>query len=81
VSGMVYGAIAVVLGVKFIEKAWQLKQDPFNQELARSLFKFSIFYLMLLCTGMVLDSLAVTHQLIATVGDNLKTLINLISFG
>ncbi|YAI82676.1 MAG: heme o synthase [cyanobacterium endosymbiont of Rhopalodia sterrenbergii] len=81
VSGIIYGTIAVILGVKFIEKAWQLKQDPFSQELARSLFKFSIFYLMLLCTGMVLDSLAVTHQLVATVGDNLKTLINLISFG
>jgi heme o synthase len=81
VSGIIYGTVAVVLGVKFIERAWRLKQDPFNQELARSLFKFSIFYLMILCTGMVLDSLTVTHQLIATVGDNLKTLINLISFG
>ena len=80
VSGIIYGVIAVVLGVKFLEKAWQLKQDPLNQELARSLFKFSIFYLMLLCTGMVVDSLAVTHQLIATVEDNLSTLISLISF-
>ncbi len=81
VSGVLYGVIAVVLGVKFLQKAWQLKQAPFNQELARSLFKFSILYLMLLCTGMVVDSLPVTHQLMATVGDNLTTLVSLIPFG
>ncbi len=60
-----YGAIAMVLGVKFLVKAWQLKQAPGDRDLARGLFKFSIFYLMLLCLAMVIDSLPLTHQLLA----------------
>jgi protoheme IX farnesyltransferase len=59
-----YGAIAILLGGKFLVKAWQLKQSPFDKDLARSLFKFSIFYLMLLCLTMVIDSLPVTQHLI-----------------
>lgn len=65
--GIVYGLIASSLGVLFLYKAWQLKQNPFDKEKARSLFKFSILYMMLLCTGMVIDSLPITHQIIATV--------------
>jgi len=30
---------------------------PSNRELARSLFKFSILYFMVLCAGMVVDVL------------------------
>ncbi len=78
VSGLVYGGIAIILGVMFMQKAWQLKQAPLDQDLARSLFKFSIFYLMLLCTGMVVDSLPMTHQVIAAVGDNFNLLVSLI---
>jgi protoheme IX farnesyltransferase len=78
VSGVIYGIIAVILGVMFLQKAWQLKQAPLDQDLARSLFKFSILYLMLLCTGMVVDSLPMSHQLIAALGDNLTTLVSLI---
>lgn len=65
--GIVYGAIALLLGVLFLRKAWQLKQVPTNKQLARSLFKYSILYMMLLCTGMVLDSLPITHQAIAVI--------------
>lgn len=63
-----YGAIAILLGAQFLRKAWQLKQAPLDKDLARSLFKFSILYLMLLCLTMVVDSLPVTQQLIGQVG-------------
>ncbi len=62
-SGWLYGAIAVLLGAMFIKKTWLLKQNPLDKDMARSLFKFSILYLMLLCTAMVVDSLPLTHQL------------------
>lgn len=67
VSGAIYGAIALFLGAIFLQKAWQLKQQPQDKQLAKSMFKYSIFYMMLLCTGMVVDSLPMTHQLTATV--------------
>ncbi|BAU65932.1 cytochrome c oxidase folding protein [Stanieria sp. NIES-3757] len=63
--GIVYGAIALTLNVIFLRKAWQLKQAPQDKQLARSLFKYSILYMMLLCTGMVIDSLSFTHHLVA----------------
>lgn len=77
-AGIVYAAIALMLGAIFIHKAWQLLQDPAQKPLARSLFKYSILYMMLLCAGVVVDSLPVTHYLTATVTDNLHTLISTI---
>lgn len=47
VAGMLYGVIALLLGVLLIQKAWVLMQAPSDREWARSLFKFSILYLML----------------------------------
>ncbi|MGK7883129.1 MAG: heme o synthase [Crocosphaera sp.] len=61
-SGWLYGAIAVLLGAIFIKKTWLLKQNPFDKDMAKSLFKFSILYLMLLCTAMVVDSLPLTRE-------------------
>jgi len=55
--GSVYVAIALLLGAILIQKAWLLMQAPEEQDLARSLFKFSILYLMLLCAGMLVDTL------------------------
>lgn len=55
-SGLIYIAIATVLGAIFLRKAWQLKQAPGDKFLARSLFKYSILYMMLLCSALVLDS-------------------------
>ena len=69
--GIVYVLMATGLGGIFIRKAWQLKQTPADKQLARSLFKYSILYMMLLCTGMVVDSLPVTHQLTAALAENL----------
>ena len=65
VSGAVYAGIALLLGGRLIQKAWSLLQNPSDQGLARSLFLFSILYMMLLCAGMVIDSLPITHELIA----------------
>jgi protoheme IX farnesyltransferase len=62
-SGWLYGGMAIVLGIPFIRKAWQLQQAPTDKDLARSLFKFSILYMMLLCTGMVVDSLPALRQM------------------
>jgi protoheme IX farnesyltransferase len=78
VSGWVYSLFAVILGGLFIAKTWQLKQSPHDQVLARSLFKFSILYMMLLCTGMVVDSLPVTQQAIAFFSHQFNIFANLI---
>lgn len=78
VSGVVYGVIASILGVIFIKKAWQLLQAPEDKQLARSLFKYSILYMMLLCTGIVVDTLPVTHQFTTLVAEHLQAAIGLI---
>lgn len=77
-SGMVYGAIALWLGSIFLKKAWQLLRSPTDKQLARSLFKYSILYMMLLCTGIVVDSLPITHQLTTALADNWQTLASAI---
>jgi protoheme IX farnesyltransferase len=63
-SGIFYAVVASILGYQFIDKAWQLKQEPMDKEKARSLFKFSIFYMMLLCLAMIVDSLPIIRNLI-----------------
>ena len=60
-SGLLYLAIALYLGYYLLYKSWQLKQNPTDNKLARGLFKYSIFYMMLLCGAMVLDSLPILH--------------------
>ena len=60
-SGLLYLAIAIYLGYYLLRKSWQLKQNPTDNKLARGLFKYSILYMMLLCAGMVIDSLPILH--------------------
>lgn len=60
--GLIYGAIATYLGYKFIRKAWDLKQDATNNKLAKEMFKYSIFYMMLLCVAMIIDTLPLTNR-------------------
>ena len=60
--GMIYGAIALFLGAIFIRKAWQLLQNPQERSLAKGMFLYSISYMMLLCLGMVIDSLPITDR-------------------
>lgn len=64
-SGILYAAIAVILGGLFIHKSWRLLQNPEDRTVARELFLYSISYMMLLCLGMVVDSLPITHHLIS----------------
>ncbi|MBD2022442.1 protoheme IX farnesyltransferase [Leptolyngbya sp. FACHB-36] len=80
VMGIVYAAIALLLGAVFVQKAWQLVQAPSDLQVARSVFKFSILYLMLLCTGMALDSLPVMHQLTHGLTQNVETFLSAAPF-
>jgi protoheme IX farnesyltransferase len=73
--GAVYATIALLLGGIFAVKAWALLQAPSDQQLARSLFKYSILYMMLLCAGMAIDTLPATHQLTAAVAENVHLLL------
>ena len=61
-TGWVYCAIAVYLGWLFLKKAWNLLQTPSDRDQARSLFKYSILYMMALSAGMVIDSLPITRS-------------------
>jgi protoheme IX farnesyltransferase len=74
VMGAVYCGIALLLGSVFVQKAWQLMQAPSDLQVARSVFKYSILYLMLLCAGMGLDSLPFTHEFVSVVAGNLRTI-------
>ena len=70
-TGAVYALIALLLGGLFIKKAWALLQHPEDRDLARSLFKFSILYMMLLSAGMVVDSWPITRTLVASLTTSL----------
>jgi heme o synthase len=74
VMGGIYAAFAVYLGAVFIYKAWQLDKTPSDRTVARSVFKYSILYLMMLCIGMAIDSLPITHTAIAYIAQNLQNL-------
>lgn len=63
VNSVIYAGIALLLGAILLQKAWVLMQNSSDRQLARSLFKFSILYLMLLYAALVVDTLPVTHQL------------------
>ncbi|NES94547.1 MAG: protoheme IX farnesyltransferase [Desertifilum sp. SIO1I2] len=75
-AGIVYGLIAVILGIVFLQKAWLLLQNPTDKQLAKSLFKYSILYLMLLCTGMVIDSLPMTHEVVSACSDRFEMIVS-----
>ena len=73
--GWVYAICAFVLGEVFIRKNWYLLREPENRELARSLFKYSLYYLMVLCFAMGVDSLPLTHTLVSQVSTAVATLL------
>jgi heme o synthase len=75
INGLLYGAVALDLGGKLLLKAEKLRQDPSDRQLARSLFKFSILYLMLLCAAMVIDVLPVTQSFLQPVTAQLTELV------
>jgi protoheme IX farnesyltransferase len=70
--GLVYFLLATILGIIFVQKAWRLLFKPKDKQLARSLFKYSILYMMLLCTSMVIDSLPLSNQLTIAIADNIS---------
>ena len=74
-TGVVYISIAIYLGSLFIKKAWALLQAPSDRDLARSLFKFSILYMMALSAGMVLDSLPITHSTLSAITDGVYNVV------
>ena len=53
-SGSIYLAAAIVLGVRFIHYAWLLWRD-YSDALARRTFRFSIWHLTLLFAARLLD--------------------------
>jgi protoheme IX farnesyltransferase len=78
VAGAIYALFALILGGVFLSKSWQLWQEPQDKQVARSLFKYSILYMMLLCTGIVLDSLPIAHNSLASLS---SIVVKLHSFG
>ena len=74
--GIIYSAIALFLGAIFIRKAWQLLQNPQERSLAKGMFLYSISYMMLLCLGMVIDSLPITHRVVSFFGDKVNFLLS-----
>lgn len=58
----VYGVVAIATGSIFLKKAYALRQCPSDRDLARDTFKYSIFYMMLLSAGMVIDSLPIARR-------------------
>lgn len=75
-TGALYAVLALYLGTIFMRKAWRLLQAPSDRDLARSLFKFSILYMMALSATMVVDSLPVTHLAIAHLVEGTTNLVN-----
>ncbi|RUR73908.1 heme o synthase [Chlorogloeopsis fritschii PCC 9212] len=67
VMGAIYGSTTFILGAIFIKKAWALLHNSEDKQLARSLFLYSILYMMLLCAAMVIDSFPITHKLIEVI--------------
>lgn len=53
-SGWLYLACAIVLGLRFVQLSWQLYQS-YSDEKARQLFKYSILYLALLFASLLVD--------------------------
>ena len=74
--GIIYATIALCLGAIFIRKAWQLLQNPQERSLAKGMFLYSISYMMLLCLGMVIDSLPITHRIVSFFGDKFNFLVS-----
>jgi heme o synthase len=64
-SGIIYAISAIGLGGIFVYEAWKLLQAPTEKSIAKSMFKYSILYMMLLCTAVVVDSLPQTQAAIA----------------
>ncbi|GJD15371.1 protoheme IX farnesyltransferase [Rivularia sp. IAM M-261] len=63
-TGAFYMCAAFILGAIFLQKAWAVLENPNNQTTAHNLFTYSIYYMILLCLSMVVDSLPITNQIL-----------------
>ena len=63
-TGTFYICIAFILGAIFLQKAWSVLENPNNPKTAHNLFTYSIYYMIILCLSMVVDSLPITHQIL-----------------
>ncbi|MBN1479909.1 protoheme IX farnesyltransferase [candidate division KSB1 bacterium] len=54
-SGLLYLIIAIVFGIAFIIKTWTARRLAYAKNI-RSVFQYSIFYLFVLLTGLIIDS-------------------------
>jgi len=73
--GAVYAVGAAALGYLFLKKAWQLKGDYNNKDLARATFKYSILYMMMLSFLMVLDSLPIVRMGISFMASSIQSVL------
>jgi heme o synthase len=74
--GWLYGLSAVALGSVFLRYAWQLRNRCDDADLARSTFKFSIFYMMLLSVAMVIDSLPVVRLGTSAIASGVQSVLH-----
>jgi len=79
VLGAVYVMVALMLGALFLVKAWALLEKPADIGVARSLFKYSIMYMMLLCVGMAVDTLPLSQSVNQAIASNLDTVLTPVS--
>lgn len=77
-TGWVYGTIALYLGWIFLKKAWVLLQAPSDRDQAKSLFKYSILYMMALSAGMVIDSLPITRSAMTVLGHHVYEFVTVL---
>ncbi|MEO1131940.1 MAG: heme o synthase [Cyanobacteria bacterium J06639_1] len=73
--GVLYGTTALLLGATFLRKAWDLLQAPDDADKARSLFKFSIGYMMMLCAAIGLDRLPISQQATVQLAQSVRHLL------
>jgi protoheme IX farnesyltransferase len=81
VMGSFYLVAALLLGWRLIWQAWQLLQDPLDPERAAAMFVYANVYLLLLCTGMGIDSLPMTHTLTTHLSSQWQTLMGSLPVG
>lgn len=77
-NGLIYAILAFLLGGELLIRAWRLRHQPGDRRLAKSLFKFSIFYLMLLSAAMVMDVLPIMDSFNQVAAQQLQALLSAI---
>lgn len=75
VCGVVYALSAAAMGYLFLRKAWELRSDYDDRDLARDTFKYSIFYMMLLSVAMIVDSLPIVRYGTAALASGVRAML------